>query len=200
MRSLGVPIWKMKAISLRITAQIMPTACIVCKSNAAFPLFLSFWKGVHRHMERGISCPARWHHFSVWTKCFRWERWHVYHRVSNYFYQAQQCQRDSRAVPTQSSAFILNCPLLLTVAVLFINASLVNDGSLLFWQTPGSQLHDKQAAEGCSFFRPVEWTLHGHTQSFWICFGQYTVKDIPFLHLQSLFTVFIWYFLPIPSI
>lgn len=50
-------------------------------------------------MERGISCSARWHHDSLWTKCFRWEHWHVHHWVSKYFCPAQQCQRDSRECP-----------------------------------------------------------------------------------------------------
>ncbi len=138
------------------------------------------WKGIHRHVERGISSPARWHHFSVWTKCFRWERRHVYHRVSEYFFQAQQCQRDSRECPLSHLCSFWSVPscypslsLLLMPFSHLVMTALYFSGTT---QTPGSQLHDKQAAEGCSFFRPVEWALHGHAQSFWICFGQYRIK------------------------
>lgn len=134
-------------------------------------------------MERGISCPARWHHFSVRTKCLWWECWHVYHWVSKYFYQAQQCQRDSRECPlshlcifwSPSRLVSRHCPLWWCfVFTLSVTVLCFFSGTA---QTPRSELHDKQAAEGCAFFRPVEWALHGHAQSFWICSGQCGVKS-----------------------
>lgn len=69
-------------------------------------------------------------------------------------------QFDPSPPVTHHCPFLLQFPFRLLMTILY------------FLQIPGSQLHDKQTAEGCSFLRPVERTLHGHTQSLWICFGQ----------------------------
>lgn len=97
------------------------------------------------------------------------------------FYQAQQCQRDSRECPLSHLCSFWSVPSCYpSLSFLEMLHSRLLMTALYFSgtaQTPGSQLHDKQATEGCSFLRPVEWTLHGHTQSFWIRFGQYKNKS-----------------------
>lgn len=100
------------------------------ESNALFPLLLYACQGVHRHVERGISCPTGWHHVSVWTKCFRWKHWHVYHRVSERFWATQQCQRDSSGCPLSHLWFSTpysRCPLYLK----FVSAVVWNISVLL---------------------------------------------------------------------